>query len=437
MGRIKVGAALATVVAIACAAQGLAAPGGALKHVNTVETLALRNAEGVAFAPNGKHVYGVGFAADGVAAFSRNANSGKLKLVDTESGNGLLGPTGVTVSPDNKTVYVTGSLSDSVHAYARAANGELTHIDSKFDIVDGDGLDNAHDVVAAPSGKHVYVTGMNDNAIAVFDRNASGELDWKTAVTNPQMSGPHAADISADGKHLYVTAGSKVVVFKRAKKTGQLNFVSAHDGPLFIRDVAVSADGKRVYTAADEGVRSYKRNPRTGKLTNPKVTDAGEVARVAVAPAHDAVYATVGNGVRTLKVGKNGKLKEIDFDQFGEVSLTDGVAVSGDGRHVVMAGGVVTGYAVSLSRQPTLTLKGKAKQAAGKLAVRAACTAKCRVTVSGKGLKKVSKNLQPGKAKKIALKFKGNPPSGGKLVIKGKAKAGNRKAADKVTVRLK
>ena len=106
MGRIKVGAALATVVAIACAAQGLAAPGGALKHVNTVETLALRNAEGVAFAPNGKHVYGVGFAADGVAAFSRNANSGKLKLVDTESGNGLLGPTGVTVSPDNKTVPV-------------------------------------------------------------------------------------------------------------------------------------------------------------------------------------------------------------------------------------------------------------------------------------------------------------------------------------------
>lgn len=446
MGRFKLGAAFATVIALACATQGLAAPAGALKPVNGVQSAALQNATGVAIAPNGKHAYGLGYASDSIGVFSRNANSGAVAFVEQESGNGLASPMSVVVSPDNKNVYVAGDISDSVHSYSRAANGELSFIDADFDGMDGaEGLDGAHDVVISPDGKHVYAVGREDDAIALLERLPDGELQWADAFIDglggvDDLVDPRGVTISPDGKHVYaVTAGSgSLVTFKRSKATGQLDFVESDSIPSAGNDVAVSPDGKRVYTAENAGVRSFKRNAKTGALTNPKFTDTPVTSGIAPAPAHDAVYATYGNGVATLAVRKGGKLAEIDFDGDAALGQSEGVDVSDDGRHVIIAGapGITNGTLAAYSRQPTVELKGKKKQAAKRLTVRAECTAACRVTVTGKGLKKVSRKLRAGKARKLRLRFKGTP-AGGKLVIKAKAKAGNRKAADKLAVRLK
>jgi|GEM_PF-5616398 len=439
MGRIKIGAALATVVALVCAAQGLAAPGGALKHVSTVSAPALGNPEGITVSPDGKHVYGVGFAADEIGIFSRNRNSGKIKLLDDVFGDGLQSPRAVVVSPDGKNVYVAGASSDTVHVYARAANGGLTFLEAERDGFGGVTLlQGPYDVAISPDGKHVYAVSLNEHAVNLFNRLGNGELTFVDDYSGVPFA--YSVAVSSDGKNVYVTSSGAVLTFKRNKATGELNQIDSDGLGATLFDVTVSPDGKRVYVADADGVHALKRNAKTGKLGSPKLVETGQAQEVAVAPAGDAVYATVGNGVRTVAVRKNGGLKVIDFDGFaGVISVSAGVAVSPDGRHVVISGGVglADAHAISLSRQPTLTLKGKAKQAAGKLAVRAACNAKCRVTLSGKGLKKVSRTLAPGKEKRLRLFFKGAPPSGGKLVIKGKAKAGNRKAADKLTVRLK
>jgi hypothetical protein len=76
----------------------------------------------------------------------------------------------VDVSPDGKHVYVTGFNDDAVAVFSRnTATGALTFVEFQQDGVGGvDGLDGAAGVDISPDGKHVYVTGAGDDAVAVF-----------------------------------------------------------------------------------------------------------------------------------------------------------------------------------------------------------------------------------------------------------------------------
>jgi DNA-binding beta-propeller fold protein YncE len=80
----------------------------------------------------------------------------------------------VTVSPDGKHVYVPGFDDDAVAVFSRdATTGALTFVEFKQDGVGGvDGLNGAVFVAVSPDGKCVYVTGFNDNAVAVFSSSA-------------------------------------------------------------------------------------------------------------------------------------------------------------------------------------------------------------------------------------------------------------------------
>jgi DNA-binding beta-propeller fold protein YncE len=100
---------------------------------------------------------------------------GSLSFVEVHkdgagAADGLDGARSVTVSPDGAQVYAAGTNDDAVAVFARdAATGKLTFVEVQKDGVGGvDGLAGAVSVTVSPDGAQVYAAGSGDDAIAVF-----------------------------------------------------------------------------------------------------------------------------------------------------------------------------------------------------------------------------------------------------------------------------
>jgi DNA-binding beta-propeller fold protein YncE len=204
---------------------------------------------------------------------------------------------------------------------------------------DGIGLAGAEDVEISPDGKHVYVAGFQDNAVAVFARTpGSGALtqlpapngcvadagDGITCQDALGLFGPSGIAVSPDGAHVYVASyASGLTVFSRDAASGALTQLPAPDGciaefggggsdctdaygPLSPTSVLVSPDGKFVYTVALNGdaIGVFARSKATGKLTQ--------------LPAPEGCLSLTGDGTtcksaigiddpRSLSISKNGK----------------------------------------------------------------------------------------------------------------------------------
>lgn len=280
---------------------------------------------GNAVSPDGKHVYACGGVAgiagdddNAIAAFSRHAMTGALTYIaayfddqDGGAADGLFSCRDVEVSPDGKHVYTCASSEDEIGWFSRnAMTGVLTFGGVVTDGASGvDGLDGCEDTVLSPDGKHLYAAGRADDAVAVFSRNTtSGALTFVEfekhlvgGVTN--MDRPIAIDVSPDGKHIYVAAGSNgnftgsdaLVVFSRESNElsanfGKLTFVASYqegqaqgmntiDGIDQVSDVKVSPDGSHVYAASEvdtlggasgngnDWIAIFSRDSSTGALT--------------------------------------------------------------------------------------------------------------------------------------------------------------------------
>jgi len=101
----------------------------------------------------------------------------ELRFVEVQK-DGVAGVDGldraisVAVSPDGGHVYVTGNLDNAVAVFARdATTGALTFAEVQRNGIGGvDGLDRANSVAVSPDGRHLYVTGGDSDAVAVFQR---------------------------------------------------------------------------------------------------------------------------------------------------------------------------------------------------------------------------------------------------------------------------
>ncbi|MDM8521775.1 tandem-95 repeat protein [Desulfococcaceae bacterium HSG8] len=251
----------------------------------------LGGAISVAVSPDGIYVYAAGYSDNAVAVFSRNASTGELTYMGKEkdgsgSVDGLWGATSVTVSPDGSHVYVTGLFDNSVAVFRRWFTGSRlnyieTHKDGENSV---DGLSQAMSVTVSPDGKNIYAAGYNDDAIAVFSRNAgTGRLTYVEVQKNGSggvngLNGASSVTVSPDNKHVYAAGegDSAVAVFSRNETTGELTYIEKQsngfggvDGLLRARSVTVSPDGKNVYAAGegDGAVAVFSRNETTGELT--------------------------------------------------------------------------------------------------------------------------------------------------------------------------
>ena len=147
------------------------------------------------------------------------------------SADGLLSAQSVTVSPDGEHLYAAACAAEALAVFSRnSTTGALTFVEVQKDGVGGvDGLHLARSVMVSPDGKHLYVAGTFDRAVAVFSRNpTTGALTF-VEVQKDGVGGVdglreiEAVTVSPDGKHLYTAASGgvdAVTVFSRNSATG-------------------------------------------------------------------------------------------------------------------------------------------------------------------------------------------------------------------------
>ena len=339
----------------------------------------LLSASDVEVSPDGLHAYVTGELDDAVAVFERQAVTGNLAFVhflrDSVGGvNGLGNVRGAALSPDGKHLYTAAASDNGVGIFARdALTGELSYLGIRVDGASQapltlDGLGGASAVAVSPDGAHVYVAGTTDDGVAVFTRDAgSGLLTFVEAQKDgfggvDGLAGASALALSEDGLHLYATGAddNAVAVFGRDAATGALTFVEAivdgfggAEGLAGASGVAVSPGGEHVYVAgpADSAVAVLARNRGTGELSAlPRAEDGAGgadglagVRAVVVSPDGDQVYGA-GAGEDALALLRRGDGSRCTASGFG--SIVDTVDIT--------AGGSVI-YTLSAELSPAAT----------------------------------------------------------------------------------
>lgn len=257
----------------------------------------------------------------------------------------------------------------AVASPARA--GGLTHLTHLQDGGGGiDGLAGALALAVTPDGAHVYVAGADDDAIAIFARDAgTGGLSF-VGVARDGSDGvadlrvPDALAVSPDGAHVYVTSreANALVVFARTPATGALAFVqSVRDGVGGVdgidraSGVAVSADGSHVYATGehDDAVATFARNAASGTLAFVGVrrdgvggvAGIGRPSAVTVSADGASVYVAGGaaDGVGVFaRDASTGILTFLEAKRYGEethgVDRPNSLVVTSDGRSLYVAG---------------------------------------------------------------------------------------------------
>ena len=237
--------------------------------------------QGVAVAGNGDYVVASGvtvpsifpYETNGsVVLFHRDPATSELSLAHSIFDDFTPGVTGlgeggaVTVSPDGLFLYIASAAQDSVVVVEiDAALDQLVFRGLVTDGVDGvDGLAGANAVAFDAGGEFAYVTGAEDNSLAVFERDPStGLLSFVEVFVDgvdgvDGLSGAHGAVVSPSGDRVYAagTADSAVAIFAR-RADGLLSPLSVArdevdglDGLAGARSPRLSGDGATLYVAA-------------------------------------------------------------------------------------------------------------------------------------------------------------------------------------------
>ncbi|MDY7095069.1 MAG: beta-propeller fold lactonase family protein [Acidobacteriota bacterium] len=357
----------------------LAVPSGSLRYLQTLEdgedeVQGLDGAFAVAVSPDdsGEYVYVTGLAEDSLAIFIRDAVTGELAPLDLlQQGevqgaliiDGLAGAGALTLSPDGEDLYVASVSQDKVAHFRRDdGTGLLTFVAAIQDgeaqgAVTIDGLDQPSSLAVSPDGEHLYVTGANDDAVAVFARDGVGALTFVEAQVGLEgLAGASAVVVSPDpdgagaeagGDHVYVAGANDgaVVVFQRAPELdgggganpdfGKLTFLERQQsatipGLAEASALAISPDGLNLYvTGPGSGAGALVVFQRDGEATVGGVAN-GNFGRLSL--------------VQTLVDGTGG----VD-GLAGARSL----AVSPDGYHLYAAAGAEDALGV-FGRDPEL-----------------------------------------------------------------------------------
>jgi 6-phosphogluconolactonase (cycloisomerase 2 family) len=336
----------------------------------------LAGAGSLAFSPDGNQLYVTGAADNGLAVLSRNRLSGGLAFsearLDVFPIDGLWAASSVVVSPDGANVYAAGQQDSGLAVFSRdVVTGSLTFVEALLDGTGGvDGLSNPEALAISPDGASLYVAATGDNAIGVFSRNPlSGTLtyvemqqDGVGGVDGLQTT--QAVAVSPDSKHVYATSTDEdaVAVFSRQAGSGALTFVEFKqdgdgdiDGLDFARGLAFSPDGAYLYVAGelDDALAVFSRDSNSGALTFVEVQKNGVAGvdgldgayGVAVSPLGNYVYVASESGDSLAVFSRDAASGLLTFlaVQRDGVNGADGldgaraVTVSPDGRHVYVA----------------------------------------------------------------------------------------------------
>ena len=238
--------------------------------------LGLEGTSGVAVSPDGKQVYVTADKPGSVSVFSRDAATGDLQPIMCVSENGsdglctdgtaLIGASSVTVAPDGGQVFVTAEAIGGVTAYARDADdGSLTPQSCLLDRAPRGGsctsapaLSGAKASAITPDGKTLLVASSEDQALALFARDAAtGALRPADCFAHQDPQGDDVVDEEeeSDEEEEDEEAEDAQAGCKPAKALGAA------------REVVVSPDGRGVFVLGTDYLAAFRRDPASGALT--------------------------------------------------------------------------------------------------------------------------------------------------------------------------
>src|SRR5262249_32402603 len=136
----------------------------------------------------------------------------------------------LALSPDGANLYVAGFDDDALAVFARdAASGKLHFTAVLRDRVGGvRGLGGAVAVVVSADGSSVYVAGREDDSLVVFARDpADGNLRY-VETERERGFGPTSLAIAPDGRHVYASGfdASAIAVYERDTGNGRLRRIA-------------------------------------------------------------------------------------------------------------------------------------------------------------------------------------------------------------------
>ncbi len=208
--------------------------------------------ESIVASSDGNQIYVAAYYSNAVLVLSRNPSTGALALLqvlqDGVGGvDGLAGTRALALSPDGRHLYVAGLLDSAIAVLARdPATGLLAPGQVVRDGVGGvDGLFWVATLTASPDGRHLYAASIVDRAVTAFTRDeTSGTLAQIGMIRNgdPGVSGfdrPELLAISPDGNNLYLASSndSALVVFRRDAAVGTLTLAQV------LQDGVAGVDG--------------------------------------------------------------------------------------------------------------------------------------------------------------------------------------------------
>ncbi|MCX7554063.1 beta-propeller fold lactonase family protein [Marinicella sp. S1101] len=292
--------------------------------VNGVDGLA--GVSSVAYSPDlaglGPHVLATSVTDNGLLIFAFDEMTGSLTqvtpLITADSGFSLRGARDVLVVDND--IYVASQVDDAVVAFkASDSNGLTIQSAGTFNNPPGGvGLNQAVSLTLSESANHLYVTGANDDAVVIFNRDvADGVLTYSNVVTGASqgLNGINSMAVSTDGYSAYTSGfnDNELGVYKRDLVSGDLTFVEAVDlpGVAFdaISDITISPDDQHVYVtnAGSNQIQVFVRETEV----IPTATEYGSLT-----------------SVQTLTQGEGG---------IGGLLMPSSVVVSDLGRHVYVS----------------------------------------------------------------------------------------------------
>lgn len=310
----------------------------------------LDGASNVIVSADGRHIYVASEVDRTVAFFVLHEGDNQLTFISSTLFDGAGDvfnidlPSSMAFSPDETVLLVSSESGNLVAQFEVAENGDLTleglltdgGLDSGSNTIDG--LGGASSIAISPDGRHMYVTGATDNAIAVFTGDSSG--------LNAMSSLP-----------LYVET------LTNGGLDGASNIISGLAGA---SSVAVSPDGRFVYATGEtsNSIAAFGRNPQTGRLTFiESLTDSGvdsdsnmieellNPASVTVSPVGNRIYVAASGSDAVSVFGRDFVTGELSYRETLVSGSTDGagnliagttevssVFASTDGQHVYASG---------------------------------------------------------------------------------------------------